>query len=460
MKQFMRHLYDAKVLVFEPASGWGWDLRQIERLECTDNVLSLMTETLRRLPQATQRVLRLASAIRNTFELDVLNTVSERAPEETYASLDHALGEGLIVSANEQFRFAHDKIQEAAYSLIPERDRPAPLPDRAALARQAALRRGARPVRRRQSPEQRGRADPRPAGAHRIDQAQPPGRRASRGVGGHKIQWSASTPPESQAITQRAVDELRSTGQFQPFEKEFFRKDGSRVPVLLGGARFEGSEAQGVAFVLDVSERKQAEERQRLLLNELNHRVKNTLAIVQAIAVQTLRMADSPGAFTDAFLARLLALSQTHNLLNETSWQGAGLRDIVCAELAPHADCDAERVRVTGEDVRLRPEVAVTLGMAFHELATNAAKYGALSQPSGRVAVTWNVSAQGHEPLLCLKWQETNGPPVRPPRRRGFGSRLIERDLQRQLATDVRLDFLPEGVRCVMYLPLERVIAG
>ncbi|WP_437646140.1 sensor histidine kinase [Sorangium sp. So ce362] len=254
---------------------------------------------------------------------------------------------------------------------------------------------------------------------------------------------------------------MRSTGQFQPFEKELFRKDGSRVPVLLGGARFEGSDDQGVAaFVLDVSERKQAEERQRLLLNELNHRVKNTLAIVQAIAVQTLRMADSPRAFTDAFLARLLALSQTHNLLNETSWLGAGLRDIVCAELAPHADCDAERVRVTGEDVRLRPEAAVTLGMAFHELATNAAKYGALSQPSGRVAVTWNVSAQGHEPLLCLKWQETNGPPVRPPRRRGFGSRLIERDLQRQLTTEVRLDFLPEGVRCVMYLPLERVVAG
>ncbi len=273
------------------------------------------------------------------------------------------------------------------------------------------------------------------------------------------IQWSASTPPEFDAITQRALDEIRLTGQFQPFEKEFFRKDGSRVPVLLGGARFEESDSQGVAFVLDVSERKQAEERQRLLLNELNHRVKNTLAIVQAIAVQTLRMADSPGAFTDAFLPRLLALSQTHNLLNETSWQGAGLRDIVCAELAPHADCDAGRVRVTGEDVRLRPEAAVTLGMAFHELATNAAKYGALSQPSGCVAITWNVSAQGHEPLLRLEWQETNGPPVRPPRRRGFGSRLIERDLQRQLATEVHLDFLPEGVRCVMYLPLERVIA-
>jgi two-component sensor histidine kinase len=191
-------------------------------------------------------------------------------------------------------------------------------------------------------------------------------------------------------------------------------------------------------------------------LNELNHRVKNTLAIVQAIAVQTLRMADSPAAFTEAFLARLLALSQTHNLLNQTSWQGAGLHDVVCAELAPHAGAD--RVRLTGAHVRLRPEAAVTLGMVFHELATNAAKYGALSQPSGHVAVTWNVmSAEPHERLLHLEWQETNGPPVRPPRRRGFGSRLIERDLGRQLAREVDLEFLPEGVRCVMHLLLERV---
>ncbi|WP_234023033.1 AAA family ATPase [Sorangium cellulosum] len=272
-----------------------------------------------------------------------------------------------------------------------------------------------------------------------------------------KIYWTESTPTEFREITEGALDEIALTGEFRPFEKEFLRKDGSRVPVLLGGARFEGSDDQGVAFVLDVTERKEAEERQKLLLNELNHRVKNTLAIVHAIAVQTLRMADSPGAFTEALLARLLALSQTHNLLNQTSWQGAGLHDVVCAELAPHADGGADRVRLAGQAVRLRPEAAVTLGMVFHELATNAAKYGALSQPSGRVAVTWNVSTQAHEPLLRLEWQEANGPPVRPPRRKGFGSRLIERDLQRQLGREVRIEFLPEGVRCVMHLPLDRV---
>ncbi|MDI1476521.1 AAA family ATPase [Polyangium sp. y55x31] len=272
-----------------------------------------------------------------------------------------------------------------------------------------------------------------------------------------KLDWTTMTPPESRAATERALAEVRSTGQFQPFEKEFFRKDGSRVPVLLGGARFEGSESEGVAFSLDLTERKQAEERQKLLLNELNHRVKNTLVIVQAIAAQTLRMSDSPKAFTEAFMARLLALSQTHNLLNETSWQGANLHDIVCAELAPHANGDAGRFSLTGQDVRLRPEAAVTLGMVFHELSTNAAKYGALSLPSGHVQVTWNMTTCSAERRIHLEWQEMHGPPVSVPRRKGFGSRLIERDLGRQLASEVHLEFLPEGVRCVMDLPLERV---
>ncbi|MFS8066916.1 MAG: sensor histidine kinase, partial [Byssovorax sp.] len=205
------------------------------------------------------------------------------------------------------------------------------------------------------------------------------------------------------------------------------------------------------------SERKQAEERQKLLLNELNHRVKNTLMIVQAIAGQTLRMADSPRAFTEAFGSRLLALSQTHNLLNETSWKGASLHDVVCAELAPHANGDAGRFSLIGEDVRLRPEAAVTTGMVFHELATNAAKYGALSLPSGHVQVTWSLNAGAAGQWIHLEWLERQGPPVQAPRRKGFGSRLIERDLGRQLAGDVRLEFLPGGVRCVMDLPMDRV---
>ena len=204
-------------------------------------------------------------------------------------------------------------------------------------------------------------------------------------------------------------------------------------------------------------ERKQAEERQKLLLNELNHRVKNTLVLVQAIAGQTLRLAQSPRDFTEAFGARLLALSQTHNLLNESSWKGASLRDIVGIELLPHGSGDAGRFSLTGEDVRLRPEAAVMVGMVVHELATNATKYGALSLPSGHVQVTWSINGGTAGGSIHLEWLEMRGPPVEAPRRKGFGSRLIERDLGRQLASEVRLEFLPGGVRCVMRLPLSRV---
>ncbi|WAS95277.1 AAA family ATPase [Nannocystis punicea] len=271
------------------------------------------------------------------------------------------------------------------------------------------------------------------------------------------VYWTKCTPPEFHAADERALEEMRLTGEFRPFEKEYLRRDGSRIPVLLGGARFGGSASEGVAFCLDLTERKQAEERQKLLLNELNHRVKNTLAIVQAIAAQTLRTTDSPRAFAEAFGARLLALSQTHNLLNEASWQSASLRDIVGAELALYSDGDAGRFSLAGQDVRLRPEAAVTLGMVFHELSTNAAKYGALSVPSGHVDVAWNVNTCAAERRIHLEWHEMHGPPTQAPRRKGFGSRLIERDLERQFAGAVRLEFLPEGVRCVMDLPLDRV---
>ncbi len=271
------------------------------------------------------------------------------------------------------------------------------------------------------------------------------------------LNWREMTPPEFHALDERVIADVRATGQCRPFEKDYFRKDGSRVPLLLGHARFEGAESQGVSFFVDLTERKQAEERQKLLLNELNHRVKNTLLIVQAIADQTLRMADSPKAFTEAFGARLLALSLTHNLLSETSWKGASLHDVVCTELAPYTGGDVGRFSLVGEDLRLRPEAVVTIGMVFHELATNAAKYGALSRPCGHVQVTWSLNAGTAGRWIHLEWLEMRGPPVQAPRRKGFGSRLIERDLGRQLASEVHLDFLPGGVRCVMDLPLERV---
>jgi PAS domain S-box-containing protein len=206
---------------------------------------------------------------------------------------------------------------------------------------------------------------------------------------------------------------------------------------------------------LDVTERKRAEERQRLLLNELNHRVKNTLATVQSIASQTLRSADTADAFRDAFEARLMALSQTHNLLTDQNWEGASLHDILAMELTPHAgrhsDGGARFLLDSDRDVRLTPKAAVALGMAVHELATNALKHGALSSPDGRVTVRALSKDRDH---LSLEWIESGGPPVSPPARRGFGGRLLERGLAAELAGRVKLDYNPDGLSCRMELPL------
>jgi PAS domain S-box-containing protein len=269
-----------------------------------------------------------------------------------------------------------------------------------------------------------------------------------------RISYIGMTPPEWQAATFNAMEQLKAGRTCRPYEKEYIRRDGSHVPVLVGPALFEGSKNEGVAFILDLTERKEAEKRQTVLLDELNHRVKNTLATVLAISAQTFRTAESPEAFHEAFEGRLLALSQTHNLLNRSCWTGVSLRDVLMQELAPYDSVDGGRFLIDGDDLKLGPVMAVTLGMAFHELATNAAKYGALSVPGGRVRVAWRISSPGR---LHLEWQEMDGPPVLPPRRRGFGSRLIEEALAGDLDAKVRLRFPSQGVRCGMEMPLDRI---
>ena len=200
---------------------------------------------------------------------------------------------------------------------------------------------------------------------------------------------------------------------------------------------------------LDITERKRAEERQKLLVNELNHRVKNSLATVQSIAAQTLRSVAAPEFFRDAFETRLIALSQTHDLLTRESWAGASLREVFDVEL--HAMAGEDRVGFDYDaDVRLNPKAAVALGMGIHELATNAVKYGALSVPEGRVAVAWSVE----DGVLRLTWTERGGPAVTPPARRGFGARLLERGLAAELSGGVELTYDATGLICEMALPV------
>jgi PAS domain S-box-containing protein len=201
----------------------------------------------------------------------------------------------------------------------------------------------------------------------------------------------------------------------------------------------------------DVTDRVTAERRQKLLVDELNHRVKNTLATVQAIASQTLRTAADPDAFREAFESRLIGLSATHDLLTATSWRSAPLRDVLMVEFRPYGP---ERYKLEGPDADLSPSEALALGLLFHELATNAAKYGALSSAGGSVTVSWSLSGAADEQRLSLEWVEQDGPAVEPPSRRGFGSRLIERSLKGALKGEAHLEFAPEGLRCHVELPL------
>jgi PAS domain S-box-containing protein len=200
----------------------------------------------------------------------------------------------------------------------------------------------------------------------------------------------------------------------------------------------------------DIHEKKLAEERQRLLINELNHRVKNTLATVQAIAFQTLK-GDIPAAEARArFEARLMALSRAHSLLTSQNWEGASL-DRVVRDSTEYLSDEQGRFSVEGEDIWLAPRAALALALAFHELSTNAAKYGSLSLEGGTVSIRWAVDGN----RLRLDWKESGGPEVKEPERRGFGSRLIERGLASDLGGGARLAFEPDGLCCTIEAALD-----
>jgi len=201
---------------------------------------------------------------------------------------------------------------------------------------------------------------------------------------------------------------------------------------------------------VDITEREEAEAERELLIAELNHRVKNTLSVVQSIAQQTFRDTVTMLEARRAFEGRLMALSIAHNLLTQLSWEHASLEQIVRVILNVTEDSSG-RIRVSGPTVLLPPKDALALTMALHELCTNAMKYGALSNAEGRVDVEWN-RAEG--PRLTLAWRESGGPIVSPPRRKGFGSRLLERSLASDLDGKVRLDFEPSGLVCRIDAPL------
>jgi two-component sensor histidine kinase len=190
-----------------------------------------------------------------------------------------------------------------------------------------------------------------------------------------------------------------------------------------------------------------------LLIEELNHRVKNTLALMQAIAVQTFRSASRDERAK--FEGRLGALAEAHNLLSQEKWQGSELKDVVARALQPFLLNSPDRIRMNGPTVPLSPRLAVVLSMIVHEIATNAAKYGALSNETGTVTLDWEVTTDMPKPQLRLIWTESGGPPVTAPVQRGFGSRLIERSASDQLGGEATVDFLPRGVVYTISCPLD-----
>lgn len=220
-------------------------------------------------------------------------------------------------------------------------------------------------------------------------------------------------------------------------------RDGEGKPTLIFGVNY------------DITERKLGDERQRLLLRELNHRVKNTLATVQALATQTVRHARQPSVFLEAFGARLQALGAAHNLLSDREWRGIGIGELARIETRAFDTGRQPRIAISGPELLLSPDQAVGLGLILHELASNAMKYGSLSAPSGKVDLDWKTQGRKGARRLVLTWRESGGPRAEPPDRQGFGSILIRRSLAKVIDSEVIHEFRPDGVFAEISMPLE-----
>ena len=251
-------------------------------------------------------------------------------------------------------------------------------------------------------------------------------------------------------VAQRA--QARESPEAYSFEARFKRADGEwRWMRATSSPRFD--EAGGflgyVGIAMDLTDIRIAEQRQQLMINELNHRVKNTLATVQSLAEQSARQSHSKTDFKDKFLARLMALSAAHSRLTQSSWDWTALSDVVEDQLRLHGA--GQRLKASGPDVLVPPSTALSLSLALHELATNAAKYGALSGDSGEASLGWSLLNDGR--AVEIVWREEGGPLVEAPSERGFGSRLLEM-VGRELGGEAKLDFGPGGLTWNTRFPL------
>jgi PAS domain S-box-containing protein len=276
--------------------------------------------------------------------------------------------------------------------------------------------------------------------------------------------WAARVHPDDLPAAVAALEQSQATGNDMHAIYRLRRPDGSTIWVE-NFARCErdaaGRPASMHGVVMDITPHKQAEEQQRLMVRELHHRVKNTLATVQAIASFTARFATDIDAFRQSFVQRLHALGMTHTLLVTNNWSRIGIRDLLSLELDLFDDTVRPRIVFEGEALDLPSDLALSLGMAFHELTINAVKYGALSTRSGTLAVSWEVIGEGAGRCLRILWLEQGGPAVAAPRRKGFGTLLIDRLFTSQTGAKVEMNFRSHGLEAKfeMSLPEHRTSA-
>ena len=269
-------------------------------------------------------------------------------------------------------------------------------------------------------------------------------------------------------VSKEALAEIEAAFVDDPTQQEepeihYRCKDGSErwASLFVNPVKDEqGAVVQHFVSLADTTRYKSAEQNAALLIDELNHRVKNTLATVQSIVAQAVRNSQDPVTIREAIETRIAALSRSHDLLGREKWDGAGLFDLVREALAPFrvAEGRAERFTIEGQNIRLSPKATLALGIAFNELATNAVKYGAFSNEAGTISIKWTIEATPDGRWLCLHWREEGGPPVAIPKRKGFGSRVIEQGLAHELGGKIKLDFLPDGIVCTIHVPAPQAV--
>ena len=258
-------------------------------------------------------------------------------------------------------------------------------------------------------------------------------------------QWRAALDPQGdgriavECPIRRADDSAR---RWCAFSGQVFFDDQRRKPL------------RAVGIMQDITDRREGEERQRMMLREMNHRVKNSLAVVQAIVSQTIQMTPDPTEAFERIESRVMSVARTHDFLDRSSFGEASIRQLITVEMEPFVDDMASRLRMGGPVVLLDSSAVLALGLTIHELATNSVKYGALSIPTGRIEVSWHARGEGDQTSVDMEWKEVGGQPVLPPRRRGFGSRLIEGSVAGTLGGSVKIEYDPGGIIARLSFPI------